>query len=100
MILSRLKSKQFKMMYDYSHNCRLFSLQWLEMCQESPLGVCVLFSSLGSLIGALLTGLAVILDWNEPWQKFPLPNTFGAIFGESCGIILSLAIYLLIKDRI
>ena len=57
----------------------------------------LLFATLGSLIGSLLTGLVVILDWNATWQKFPIPNAIGCIFGELCGIVLGMMLPLLFK---
>lgn len=57
-------------------NLKLFNLPWTA------------FVTLGSLIGSFLTGLLVILDWNEGWQKFPIPNVIGCIFGEFCGLVI------------
>lgn len=76
----------------------LANLNFPDLIKDS-VNMTLLFSSLGSLIGSLLTGLAVILDWDVEWKQFPIPNIIGCIFGESCGIIVSLLSVCLFKIK-
>lgn len=80
----------------YKNSDTLSSLSKLNLrkLSSTPKSMILTFASLGSLIGTLLTGLAVILDWDVEWKKFPIPNIVGCIFGELCGILVSMIIFL------
>lgn len=68
-----------------------FSLYHLRISSLASSASCTwLLATLGSLIGSLLTGLIVILDWDATWQKFPIPNAIGCIFGELCGTLIGM----------
>jgi len=40
----------------------------------------------GVLLGNLLGGLVMLLDWQQPWQSWPVPPTMGAIGGAILGL--------------
>ena len=39
----------------------------------------------GALLGAWAGGFVVPLDWQAPWQAWPLPVIYGAVFGHALG---------------
>ncbi|CAM9675421.1 unnamed protein product [Choristocarpus tenellus] len=47
--------------------------------------------AMGCAVGAWLGAVPLILDWNEPWQAWPLTVALGGLLGFSAGIILFLA---------
>ncbi|XP_076358828.1 phosphatidylinositol glycan anchor biosynthesis class F [Tachypleus tridentatus] len=44
----------------------------------------------GSLVGAWVGAVAIPLDWDRPWQKWPFPCCVGALAGNFGGNIISL----------
>ena len=79
-------------------------LPWLEAEQVRPgglqrvlgegkprgqieLGRCM--STGGALLGAWIGGFVVPLDWQEPWQAWPLPVLYGTTLGNLVGSALA-----------
>jgi len=44
--------------------------------------------ALSTIIGAWVGAIAIPLDWHEPWQKWPIPCTYSALFGYFIGVML------------
>ncbi|KAA0153334.1 hypothetical protein FNF29_03147 [Cafeteria roenbergensis] len=40
-----------------------------------------------AILGVYLGALALLLDWEEPWQRWPLTGAFGAAAGATAGAI-------------
>jgi len=38
---------------------------------------------IGALLGTWIASFTLVLDWNEPWQAFPVPPLFGAWAGHA-----------------
>ncbi|XP_013788013.2 phosphatidylinositol-glycan biosynthesis class F protein-like [Limulus polyphemus] len=52
----------------------------------------------GSLVGAWVGAVAIPLDWDRPWQKWPFPCCVGALAGNVAGNVISLP--LIIKNML
>lgn len=55
----------------------------------------VFFPSAGALLGAWVGAFPIALDWDRPWQAWPLTPAFGAILGYSVGSLLALVLIVL-----
>ncbi|PVU92356.1 hypothetical protein BB559_003752 [Furculomyces boomerangus] len=58
----------------------------------------VFFSLWGSLLGSWLSAFVIPLDWDRPWQKWPIPGFLGAHFGYLISIVLFLILSGTIKE--
>ncbi|KAG9410193.1 hypothetical protein AC1031_018222 [Aphanomyces cochlioides] len=52
------------------------------------------WTCIGTLVGAYLGTIFIPLDWDRPWQKWPLPCIYSAVYGHIGGILLSFVITL------
>ncbi|KAJ8468935.1 hypothetical protein ONZ45_g17061 [Pleurotus djamor] len=50
------------------------------------------YPTIGALVGCWLGVIPIALDWDRPWQAWPLTSTFGAITGYVVGSITALTI--------
>ncbi|KAJ7608422.1 GPI biosynthesis protein family Pig-F-domain-containing protein [Roridomyces roridus] len=48
---------------------------------RTPIERALLYSTVGTLFGAWLGAIPIALDWDRPWQAWPLTPAFGAILG-------------------
>ena len=48
-----------------------------------------LAGAMGTLGGVWLSCAAIPLDWDRPWQKWPIPAVFGAFFGYAAGVVIA-----------
>lgn len=60
--------------YDSFELTSTFDLWQLELLQ---------YNAFGTLVGAWTGSVVVPLDWDRPWQIYPIPNIVGAILGFS-----------------
>ncbi|EQC34543.1 hypothetical protein SDRG_07870 [Saprolegnia diclina VS20] len=44
---------------------------------------------LGTLFGAYIGALLLPLDWDRPWQQWPLPCVYGGVYGHTLGLLVS-----------
>jgi phosphatidylinositol glycan class F len=51
--------------------------------------------ALGAVLGAWVGAFSVPLDWDRPWQPFPIASTYAALWGHAISHALAL-IYLLL----
>ncbi|CAA0816388.1 Unknown protein [Striga hermonthica] len=49
----------------------------------------ICLSAHGAVIGAWFGAWPMPLDWERPWQEWPICVTYGAIFGYSIGLVVS-----------
>nr|CAH8861512.1 unnamed protein product [Trichobilharzia regenti] len=54
---------------------------------SSPEEKYVAFIGYGCIVGAWLSAGFLILDWDRPWQAWPIPCVVGAILGALIGLI-------------
>ncbi|OQR92057.1 hypothetical protein ACHHYP_04089 [Achlya hypogyna] len=43
----------------------------------------------GTLLGAYIGALLLPLDWDRPWQQWPLPCVYGAVYGQIAGLVVA-----------
>ncbi|GAA5821412.1 hypothetical protein JCM11251_004611 [Rhodosporidiobolus azoricus] len=67
---------------------RLFS----SLSPNDDLEFALLVPSLGAIIGCWAGAIPIPLDWDRPWQKWPVTPILGALIGYAAGSILSLAV--------
>ncbi|KAI5122140.1 hypothetical protein M0805_000787 [Coniferiporia weirii] len=77
-------------------NALVHRLTWLRLFAElsirSPYERLLVYPTVGTLVGAWLAVFPVALDWDRPWQAWPLTPAFGAIVGHIVGSWASLAV--------
>lgn len=61
--------------------------------QNDSLQIGLIVSTFTCCIGALMSGLLVILDWQVDWQAFPTPSVIGCLIGEFCGLLAVILIH-------
>ncbi|KAL6649135.1 hypothetical protein ACP70R_013359 [Stipagrostis hirtigluma subsp. patula] len=54
----------------------------------------------GAVIGAWLGAWPMPLDWERPWQEWPICVTYGAIAGHATGMLVSLVLIVAHKRRV
>ncbi|KAF9262789.1 hypothetical protein L218DRAFT_980405 [Marasmius fiardii PR-910] len=63
----------------------LIRLTWVRLFSEfsvrTPVERAMLYPALGSALGCWLGVIPIALDWDRPWQAWPLTPLFGAILG-------------------
>ncbi|KXN83813.1 Phosphatidylinositol-glycan biosynthesis class F protein [Leucoagaricus sp. SymC.cos] len=71
-------------------------LLWIRLFAEftirSPVERAIVFPAVGSLTGTWLGAVPTALDWDRPWQTWPLTPAYGAIIGYIVGSLLSLTL--------
>ncbi|KAG0152340.1 hypothetical protein CROQUDRAFT_649726 [Cronartium quercuum f. sp. fusiforme G11] len=67
---------------------------WIRMYSEfkpkNDLEVILLCPALGTCIGSWLGGIPIPLDWDRPWQKWPVTCVLGASIGHVIGTIVAM----------
>ncbi|WVN86904.1 uncharacterized protein L203_102078 [Cryptococcus depauperatus CBS 7841] len=56
-----------------------------QFCPENALERALVYPVLGSLIGAWVGAIPIPLDWDRPWQSYPLTIAFSSIIGFILG---------------
>ncbi|RUS79927.1 hypothetical protein EGW08_012315 [Elysia chlorotica] len=56
---------------------------------NDPLELLVYYTSTCSLLGGWLGAVPIPLDWDRPWQVWPISCVIGALLGYSVGLLLS-----------
>ncbi|EIW70207.1 hypothetical protein TREMEDRAFT_30320 [Tremella mesenterica DSM 1558] len=52
---------------------------------ETPVDRALLYPALGTMVGAWIGALPLPLDWDRPWQSYPLTLAFGSVLGFIIG---------------
>lgn len=62
---------------------------------------CIGLASKGALLGMWLGAIPIPLDWDRPWQKWPVTCVIGTLVGYVCGLLFHIfaTIVQLTKDR-
>jgi phosphatidylinositol glycan class F len=68
---------------------------------RSKLEMLLVFSVLGAIVGSWLGAFVIPLDWERPWQVWPISCVVGAVIGHliGCAVGIVLAIKLYSNDR-
>lgn len=70
-------------------------------CTSSNVVDCMIsVPSHGAVIGAWLGAWPMPLDWERPWQEWPICVTYGAVAGHLIGMLVSLILIVAHKRRV
>ena len=53
-----------------------------------------------ALVGAWASAAAIPLDWDRPWQAWPVPCMYGAVVGHVAGAIVSVMRTCVLQERL
>jgi len=62
---------------------RLFA----ELSPRNALECTMVYPAVGTLVGGWLGAIPIALDWDRPWQTWPLTPLFGSIGGHILGVV-------------
>ena len=65
--------------------------------KDQPCQRLVFFQTYGLAIGAWASCFTIPLDWDRPWQQWPIPLIFGSMIGFCAGSVLNCVVNL--KER-
>ncbi|KAG6973710.1 hypothetical protein JG688_00003405 [Phytophthora aleatoria] len=72
------------------------SRKWLDLLLELNVSnsqdLYLVCSSIGAMLGAYVGALPIPLDWDRPWQQWPLTCVYGTLMGHAAGIFVSIVI--------
>ncbi|KAF7986121.1 hypothetical protein HWV62_41565 [Athelia sp. TMB] len=67
---------------------RLFA----ELSPQTPAERAMVYSAVGATLGSWTGAFPIALDWERPWQAWPLTPAFGALFGYGVGSLAALIV--------
>ncbi|KAI0672237.1 GPI biosynthesis protein family Pig-F-domain-containing protein [Trametes maxima] len=67
---------------------RLFA----ELSPRSPLERALVYPAVGAVVGNWVGAIPIGLDWERPWQAWPLTPAFGAVGGYIVGSLVALVV--------
>ncbi|CAL1709744.1 unnamed protein product [Somion occarium] len=67
---------------------RLFA----ELSPRTPVERAILYPAIGTVLGCWVGAIPIGLDWERPWQAWPLTPAYGAVSGYIVGSLWALAI--------
>ncbi|KAF9045283.1 GPI biosynthesis protein family Pig-F-domain-containing protein, partial [Panaeolus papilionaceus] len=65
---------------------------FVELSTRTPVERALVYPAVGTLVGCWLGIIPIALDWDRPWQAWPLTPTFAAIGGYIISSLLALTI--------
>jgi len=48
---------------------------------HTPIDRALVYPAIGTVVGSWLGCIPIALDWDRPWQSWPLTPAFGGVFG-------------------
>ncbi|KAK1938231.1 Phosphatidylinositol-glycan biosynthesis class F protein [Phytophthora citrophthora] len=76
--------------------------EWLDLLLElrvsDPQKLYIVCSSIGAMVGAYVGALPIPLDWDRPWQQWPLTCVYGTLIGHAVGILTSIVLSVTLKS--
>ncbi|KMT14072.1 hypothetical protein BVRB_4g078980 isoform A [Beta vulgaris subsp. vulgaris] len=86
--------------FAFSPAAAVFGASWVDwqriFAKIRPTGsidYMVCLPALGSVIGAWFGAWPMPLDWERPWQEWPICVTYGALVGYAIGMVTSLVLF-------
>ncbi|THV05325.1 hypothetical protein K435DRAFT_816582 [Dendrothele bispora CBS 962.96] len=74
----------------------LIRLTWIRLFAEfsirTPIERAMVYSAVGAISGCWLGAIPIALDWDRPWQAWPLTPAFGAVLGYVLASMLALTV--------
>ncbi|CAI5730198.1 unnamed protein product [Hyaloperonospora brassicae] len=64
----------------------------LELRVTTVLELYLVCSSIGAALGAYVGAFPIPLDWDRPWQQWPLTCVYGTLLGQAAGILTSMVL--------
>ncbi|KAH9929100.1 GPI biosynthesis protein family Pig-F-domain-containing protein [Epithele typhae] len=64
----------------------------LALSPRTPVERALVYPAVGAVMGCWAGAIPIGLDWERPWQAWPLPPTFGAVGGYIAGSLAALAV--------
>ena len=55
--------------------------------------------AVATVVGAWSGAIPTVLDWNRPWQKWPITCTYGALLGYIAGVVVLFALEALVPKH-
>ncbi|KAJ7384662.1 hypothetical protein OS493_020242 [Desmophyllum pertusum] len=74
---------------------RIFFSTWSDATPEAYFQCSIIFTLIGTWLGAF----PIPLDWDRPWQVWPIPCVIGAIVGYIVGLVISTVTFALNEER-
>jgi len=62
---------------------------YARMQPDTMFEVNLLYTGIGTLIGSWLGAIPIPLDWDRPWQAWPITIVYGALFGYTIGVLFA-----------
>jgi len=50
----------------------------------------LIYTGIGAVLGAWMGAIPIPLDWDMPWQAWPVSLVYGSVFGSSVGAVVAL----------
>eukprot|EP00644_Phytophthora_capsici_P006981 jgi/Phyca11/5897/fgenesh1_pm.PHYCAscaffold_8_\ len=76
--------------------------EWLDLLLELRVSdshkLYLVCSSIGAMMGAYVGALPIPLDWDRPWQQWPLTCVYGTLIGHAVGILTSIVSSVTLKS--
>lgn len=73
--------------------CNAGTKSFMLLClQEKPVGLlqkCIVNASHSVIVGAWFGAFVIPLDWDRPWQTWPIPCVIGSLAGYTAGQVIS-----------
>ncbi|KAG6617433.1 Phosphatidylinositol-glycan biosynthesis class F protein [Phytophthora cinnamomi] len=70
--------------------------KWLDLLLELSVSnsqeLYLVCSSVGAMLGVYVGALPIPLDWDRPWQQWPLTCVYGMLIGHAAGVLVSAVI--------
>ncbi|KAL3663115.1 hypothetical protein V7S43_012055 [Phytophthora oleae] len=70
--------------------------EWLDLLLELSVSdskkLYIVCSSIGAMLGAYVGALPIPLDWDRPWQQWPLTCVYGTLIGHAVGVFTSIVL--------
>ncbi|KAG7398306.1 hypothetical protein PHYBOEH_011301 [Phytophthora boehmeriae] len=70
--------------------------KWLDLLLELRVNdreeLYLVCSAIGAMLGAYIGALPIPLDWDRPWQQWPLTCVYGTLFGHAVGVLVYVVI--------
>ncbi|GLB39617.1 putative GPI biosynthesis protein family Pig-F [Lyophyllum shimeji] len=69
-------------------------ITWVRLFAEfsirTPVERAFVYPAIGTFLGSWVGAIPIALDWDRPWQAWPLTPAFGAILGYICASLIAL----------
>ncbi|EIN14683.1 hypothetical protein PUNSTDRAFT_118096 [Punctularia strigosozonata HHB-11173 SS5] len=67
---------------------RLFA----ELSPRNPIERTLVYPAIGAAVGCWAAVVPLALDWDRPWQAYPLPPAYGTLLGYVAGMLAALSV--------